>query len=147
MLKPAKLLLLQFSSFLISRFLLILLSLSYLFLHCSCTDSYLSLSAGSSSSVNMSAAHSDSDEEQYAEDVPNDVPRGSWEGSSDVTNEHINWLYASRRIPPSVICRIPVNEVEPNPEEGERVVFLAHFQRGFGLVVFCGRTRNLVRTC
>ena len=83
----------------------------------------------------MSVAHSESDEEQYAEDVPNDAPRGSWEGSSDVTSEDNNWLYASRRIPPSVICRLPGDEVEPNPEEGERIVFLAHFQRGFGLPI------------
>ena len=34
-----------------------------------------------------------------------------------------------------MICRIPGDEVEPNPEEGERVVFLAHFHRGFGLPV------------
>ena len=25
--------------------------------------------------------------------------------------------------------------MDPNPEEGERVVFLAHFQRGFGLPI------------
>ena len=106
-----------------------------------CTDPHLSLSAGSSSSVNMSAAHSESNEEQYADDVP----RGSWEGSSDVTNEDINCLYANRRIPPTVICRIPGDEVEPSPEEGERVVFLAHFQRGFGLPISDLFRRFLVR--
>ena len=58
--------------------------------------------------------------------------RATWEGS-DVTNEHINWLYKSRRIPAEVICRLPGNEIEPRPASGERVVFIAHFQRGLGL--------------
>ena len=101
----------------------------------------------------MSGAHSESDDEQYADDTIatedtaaaddttaaddayTDAPRGSWEGSSNVTSDDINWLYASRRIPPELACRLPGDEVEPAPEVGERVVFLAHFQRGFGLPI------------
>jgi hypothetical protein len=91
----------------------------------------------------MSGAYSESDDDQYADDTlvnedstaAEDAPRGSWEGSSDVTSADINWLYASRRIPPELACRLPGDEVEPAPEEGERVVFLAHSQRGFGLPV------------
>ena len=91
----------------------------------------------------MSGAYSESDDDQYADDTlinedstaAEDAPQGSWEGSLDVTSADINWLYASRRIPPELACRLPGDEVEPAPEEGERVVFLAHFQRGFGLPV------------
>ena len=93
----------------------------------------------------MSAAHSESDDELYADDAPNDVSRGSWEGSSNVTSDDINLLYATRRIPPEVVCRIPEDGVEPNPEEGERVVFLAHFQRGFGLSISDFSRQFLVR--
>ncbi|KAK1610286.1 hypothetical protein QYE76_033959 [Lolium multiflorum] len=46
----------------------------------------------------------------------------------------IDWLYRSRRIPEGVSCRIPGDEIEPVPNP-ERVVFLAHFERGFGLPV------------
>ena len=105
----------------------------------------------------MSGAHSESDEEQYtddtiinedtnaAEDAYADAPRESWEGSSDVTSDDINLLYASRRIPPELACRLPGDEVEPAPEAGERVVFLAHFQRGFGLPVSDFFSQFLVR--
>ena len=88
--------------------------------------------------------HPYSDEETGAEqdtDFDGDDPEqdkdntpGRWEGSS-VTSEAINWLYTSRRVPPQVACRIPGDEIEPRPQNGERVVFLAHFQRGFGLPV------------
>ncbi|KAK1608131.1 hypothetical protein QYE76_031804 [Lolium multiflorum] len=60
------------------------------------------------------------------------VTRGAWIGS-DVTQHEIDWLYRSRRIPEGVSCRIPGNELEPVLEPGEFVVFLAHFERGFGL--------------
>ncbi|KAK1607933.1 hypothetical protein QYE76_031606 [Lolium multiflorum] len=60
------------------------------------------------------------------------VTRGAWKGS-DVKQPEIDWLYRSRRVPAGVICRLPRGEVEPNPEPGEHVVFLAHFERGFGL--------------
>ncbi|KAK1632428.1 hypothetical protein QYE76_006743 [Lolium multiflorum] len=60
------------------------------------------------------------------------ITRGAWKGS-DVVQQDIDWLYRSRRIPAQVSCRIPRDEVEPAPEPGEFVVFLAHFERGFGL--------------
>lgn len=58
--------------------------------------------------------------------------RGGWEGS-DVVQDDLDWLLKTRRITAAVICRLPGKELEPNLESGERVVFLAHFQRGFGL--------------
>ncbi|KAM0901505.1 hypothetical protein ACQ4PT_019952 [Festuca glaucescens] len=58
--------------------------------------------------------------------------RGRWRGS-DVTEAEIEWLYRSRRIPEGVTCRIPKGELEPVVRPGERVVFTAHFERGFGL--------------
>ncbi|KAK1694596.1 hypothetical protein QYE76_011293 [Lolium multiflorum] len=58
--------------------------------------------------------------------------RGAWKGS-DVKQAEIDWLYRSRRIPAEVACRIPGDELEPVPLEGETVVFVAHFERGFGL--------------
>ncbi|KAK1615474.1 hypothetical protein QYE76_020991 [Lolium multiflorum] len=60
------------------------------------------------------------------------VTRGAWKGS-DVTQHEIDWLYRSRRIPEGVSCRLPRDEIEPVLEPGEFVVFLAHFERGFGL--------------
>ncbi|KAK1626901.1 hypothetical protein QYE76_001216 [Lolium multiflorum] len=60
------------------------------------------------------------------------VTRGAWKGS-DLNQHEIDWLYRSRRIPEGVSCRLPGNEIEPVLEPGEFVVFLAHFERGFGL--------------
>ncbi|KAK1605603.1 hypothetical protein QYE76_029276 [Lolium multiflorum] len=60
------------------------------------------------------------------------ITRGAWKGS-DVTQHEIDWLYRSRRIPEGVSCRLPGDEIEPVLEPGEYVVFLAHFERGFGL--------------
>ena len=57
---------------------------------------------------------------------------GSWEGS-DVRKEDIDWLIRSRRVVPEVICRLPGKEHVPTPQAGERVIFLTHFERGFGL--------------
>ncbi|KAK1603016.1 hypothetical protein QYE76_007724 [Lolium multiflorum] len=54
---------------------------------------------------------------------------------SSVSEYEIDWLYRSRRIPEGVSCRIPGDEIEPVPNPGEYVVFLAHFERGFGLPV------------
>ncbi|KAK1605880.1 hypothetical protein QYE76_029553 [Lolium multiflorum] len=54
---------------------------------------------------------------------------------SNVSQYEIDWLYRSRRIPEGVTCRLPGDEIEPVLEPGERVVFLAHFERGFGLPV------------
>ena len=60
------------------------------------------------------------------------LPPGSWEGS-DVHKSDIGWLIRSRRVGPQVICRLPGKEHVPTPQLGERVVFLTHFERGFGL--------------
>jgi hypothetical protein len=60
--------------------------------------------------------------------------RGGWEGS-EVTQDDLDWLLKTRRITAEAICRLPGKELEPAPESGERVVFIAHFQRGFGLPV------------
>ncbi|KAK1667606.1 hypothetical protein QYE76_055765 [Lolium multiflorum] len=60
------------------------------------------------------------------------ITRGAWRGS-DVTQHEIDWLYRSRRIPEGVSCWLPGDEIEPAPKPGEYVVFLAHFERGFGL--------------
>ena len=47
---------------------------------------------------------------------------------------HLDWLRKSRRVPPQVDCHLPPKgEISLVPEEGERVVFISHFQRGFGL--------------
>ena len=58
----------------------------------------------------------------------------SWEGS-DVRQADLDWLLSTRRISLDVICRRPGKELVPVPESGEHVVFLAHFERGFGLPV------------
>ncbi|KAK1620722.1 hypothetical protein QYE76_026239 [Lolium multiflorum] len=62
------------------------------------------------------------------------ITRGAWKGS-DVTQHKIDWLYRSRRIPEGVSCRLPGDEIEPIPDPGEFVIFLAHFERGLGLPV------------
>jgi hypothetical protein len=54
-----------------------------------------------------------------------------WEGSN-VHQIEIDWLYKTKHVPTQVSCRLPKGELEPTPEEGEIVVFLAHFARGFG---------------
>ncbi|KAK1693786.1 hypothetical protein QYE76_010483 [Lolium multiflorum] len=51
---------------------------------------------------------------------------------SNVTKYEIDWLYRSRRIPEGV-TPAPGDEIEPELQPGEHVVFLAHFERGFGL--------------
>ena len=58
--------------------------------------------------------------------------RAAWEGS-DVTQSEIDWLIRTRRIPAGVECRVPGSEVAPDLKPGEYVVFIAHFERGFGL--------------
>ena len=58
--------------------------------------------------------------------------RGAWEGSI-VTVDDIKKLRISRKIPMEVECRIPIGEFAPTPQEGEFVVFAAHFERGFAL--------------
>ena len=58
--------------------------------------------------------------------------RASWEGS-DVGRAEIDWLVRTRRIPAGVECRVPGTETAPSLRKGEYVVFIAHFERGFGL--------------
>ncbi|KAK1617072.1 hypothetical protein QYE76_022589 [Lolium multiflorum] len=65
---------------------------------------------------------------------PSDITRGAWMGSN-VSEYEIDWFYRSRRIPEGVTCRLAGDEIEPVLEPGEHVVFLAHFERGFGLPV------------
>jgi hypothetical protein len=57
-----------------------------------------------------------------------------WEGS-EVTPADISWITTTRRIPVGVACRLPAGEIVRAPEPGERVVFVAHFEWGFGLPV------------
>ncbi|KAK1643563.1 hypothetical protein QYE76_061368 [Lolium multiflorum] len=83
------------------------------------------LEASSSGEASSSSSQSSGAE-------PSPITRGAWMGSN-VTEYEIDWLYRSRRIPEGVVCRIPGDEIEPDPEPGEHVVFLAHFERGFGL--------------
>ena len=54
---------------------------------------------------------------------------------SNVTSEDITQLRATRRLPreTDVGVRLPRGEQRPRPEGQERVVFLTHFERGFGL--------------
>ena len=58
--------------------------------------------------------------------------RAGWEGS-EVSLAEIDWLKRTRRIPEGVVCRRPGPELEPALQPGERVVFIAHFEHGFGL--------------
>jgi hypothetical protein len=58
--------------------------------------------------------------------------RFGWEGS-EVTPADISWITTTRRVPEGVACRLPAGEIVPAPESGERVMFIAHFERGFGL--------------
>ena len=64
------------------------------------------------------------------------LPSGSWMGSN-VTTEDVMQLRASRSLPweMDVGVRLPRGEQRPRPEGQERVVFLTHFERGFGLPV------------
>jgi hypothetical protein len=61
--------------------------------------------------------------------------RSSWEGS-EVTPVDITWITTMRRVPASVACWLPAGEIVLAPESGERVVFISHFERGFGLPAF-----------
>jgi hypothetical protein len=67
------------------------------------------------------------------EDNPAQAQRRSgWEGS-EVTPADISWITTTRRVSVGVACRLPMGEIVPEPESGERVVFISHFERGFGL--------------
>jgi hypothetical protein len=73
-------------------------------------------------------------DDDEVEEIFEGSTRAMWEGSN-VTQADINWLLKSHRIPAEVICRLPGDEVEPSPQVGEAVVFIAHFQHGLGLPV------------
>ena len=61
--------------------------------------------------------------------------RGVWQGST-VTEEHILRLRRRRQIPDGVETRVPpAGEIQPEPREGEYIVFYSHFDQGFGLPV------------
>ena len=70
--------------------------------------------------------------EAVEEGVAVESTRATWEGSY-VTQADIDWLLRTRRIPAEVECRIPGRETTPDLREGESVVFIEHFERGFGL--------------
>ena len=58
--------------------------------------------------------------------------RGGWEGS-EVTEYDLLRLRRARKIPPAAVVRVPGDEVAPEPQPGECVVFTSHFAHGFGL--------------
>jgi hypothetical protein len=69
------------------------------------------------------------------EDNPAQVQGCSgWEGS-EVTPVDLSWITTTRRVPAGIACRLPTGETVPAPESGERVIFISHFERGFGLPV------------
>jgi hypothetical protein len=86
-----------------------------------------------SGSQQESGSHQESGSSSQASGAePSPITRGAWMGSN-VTEFEIDWLYRSRRIPEGVSCRLPGDEIVPVLQPGEHVVFLAHFERGFGL--------------
>src|SRR3954463_3499885 len=58
--------------------------------------------------------------------------RGCWRGST-VSVHSIQALIRARKMPVGILWRAPGAEMVPTPRAGERVVFLSHFERGFGL--------------
>src|SRR3954468_16128793 len=58
--------------------------------------------------------------------------RGCWKGST-VSVHSIQALIRARKMPAGIQWRAPGAEVVHCPRAGERVVFLSHFERGFGL--------------
>ena len=65
--------------------------------------------------------------------------RGRWKGSM-VNAGEIQTLIQARKMPAGIQWREPSAEIMPEPRAGERVVFVAHFERGFGLriITFSG---------
>ena len=60
---------------------------------------------------------------------------GDWDGSN-IHADHIDFLCKTWRLPSRDHVRVrlvPVREISPAPEEGERVIFRSHFLRGLGL--------------
>src|SRR3954463_1039121 len=66
------------------------------------------------------------------DDAGSGPERGSWQGSS-ITRREIEWLIRTRRIPAEVGCLLPGNEPSTVLNDGEYVIFMSHFARGFGL--------------
>ena len=60
--------------------------------------------------------------------------RAGWEGS-DVTEYDIDRLRRACKVPLEAIVHVSGGEMVSAPEAGERVVFTAHFARGFALPV------------
>jgi hypothetical protein len=58
--------------------------------------------------------------------------RSTWEGS-DVTQSEFNWLRQSWWIPQEVQCRLLGVDPVPILHPDEYIVFVTHFERGFGL--------------
>jgi hypothetical protein len=52
-----------------------------------------------------------------------------------VTPADIEWITNTRRVPAGVSCQLPADESVPAPKPTERVVFIAHFERGIALPV------------
>ena len=58
--------------------------------------------------------------------------RGRWKGST-VNAGEIQTLIQARKMQEGILWREPGREIVPGPCEGERVVFVPHFERGFVL--------------
>jgi hypothetical protein len=52
-----------------------------------------------------------------------------------VTLADIEWITNTRCVLAGVSCWLPAGEAVPTPDPNERVVFIAHFERGFALPV------------
>jgi hypothetical protein len=59
-------------------------------------------------------------------------PSGSWVGSTTTIDE-VQRLRRMHRIPSGVVVWVPGEEIMPVTQPRERMVFTAHFDRGFGL--------------
>ena len=90
------------------------------------------------------ALFSELEEDEAEEEAGGKPPRARWEGS-EVSSAEIEWLYNSHRIPRVVECWRPGSETAPEPQSGEYVVFLSHFERGFGLPLSDFMQRFMVR--
>jgi Putative gypsy type transposon len=58
--------------------------------------------------------------------------RACWKGSK-ASAVAVEALIRARKMPAEIEWRIPGDEIVPQARPGERIVFLAHFARGFGL--------------
>jgi hypothetical protein len=57
-----------------------------------------------------------------------------WE-RSEVTPTDIEWITNTRRVPVGVSCQLPAIEIVSAPQANERVVFIAHFEQGYALLM------------